>query len=97
MRCRARWEMIEAVGANHWPDYFKAVERRLAPGGRFALQAITQEDRAVRAVGENYLDLEYIFPGGQGPWSSIAQTVRDHTTLRITEPKTALSKTTAIG
>ncbi len=27
-------EMIEAVGANHWPTYFRTIDRALAPGGR---------------------------------------------------------------
>ncbi len=31
-------EMIEAVGARWWPDYFGTLEKRLAPGGRVGLQ-----------------------------------------------------------
>src|SRR3569623_3666289 len=34
-------EMIEAVGEEHWPSYFKTVFDRLRPGGTAAIQAIT--------------------------------------------------------
>ena len=34
-------EMIEAVGANHWTEYFGVLHDRLATGGRIGLQAIT--------------------------------------------------------
>ncbi len=80
-------EMIEAVGFNHWPDYFSAVDRRLAPGGRFGLQAITQDDRAVQASRDTYTwTRKYIFPGGQLPSvESIARTVRQHTSLRVAD------------
>lgn len=78
-------EMIEAVGANHWADYFGSIDRLLAPRGRFGLQAITQEDRAVRASQDTYTWIrKYIFPGGQLPSvESIERTVAEHTSLRI--------------
>jgi cyclopropane-fatty-acyl-phospholipid synthase len=80
-------EMIEAVGLQHWPDYFRTVERRLVPGGRFGLQAITQDDQTVKATKDTYTwTRKYIFPGGQLPSAeSIARTVTDHTSLRITD------------
>ena len=34
-------EMIEAVGYEFWPTYFRALEGLVAPGGRVAIQAIT--------------------------------------------------------
>lgn len=37
-------EMIEAVGRECWPDFFRAIDRALAPGGRVGLQAITMPD-----------------------------------------------------
>jgi cyclopropane-fatty-acyl-phospholipid synthase len=58
-------EMIEAVGEEHWPDYFGTVSRCLAPGGHAVIQAITiAED-----IFENYrrkadFIQRYIFPGG---------------------------------
>ncbi|MCA9660969.1 MAG: class I SAM-dependent methyltransferase, partial [Myxococcales bacterium] len=33
-------EMIEAVGEEFWPVYFRTVAERLKPGGRAAIQAI---------------------------------------------------------
>ena len=80
-------EMIEAVGANHWPEYFSTVDRLLRPGGRFGLQAITQDDHAVRASQDTYTWIrKYIFPGGQLPSvESIAAITRQHTSLRLAD------------
>jgi len=58
-------EMIEAVGEEHWPSYFKTVHDRLKPGGTAAIQAITIGER-------DFLDYRqrpdfiqrFIFPGG---------------------------------
>ena len=58
--------MIEAVGANHWPEYFAALHDRLAPGGRVGLQAITMpHDRMLASMNTYTWILKYIFPGGQ--------------------------------
>ncbi|SOD74054.1 cyclopropane-fatty-acyl-phospholipid synthase [Jatrophihabitans sp. GAS493] len=80
-------EMIEAVGANHWNEYFGTVDRLLAPGGRFALQAIVQVDDRMRASSETYTwTRKYIFPGGQLPSAeSIGATVAKVTSLRVTD------------
>src|SRR5690606_22606354 len=37
-------EMIEAVGEDHWPDYFRTVHDRLISGGTAAIQAITIDE-----------------------------------------------------
>ena len=37
--------MIEAVGERYWPDYFAALDRLLAPGGRVGLQSIVMPHR----------------------------------------------------
>ena len=59
-------EMIEAVGANHWDEYFRTIDRRLVRGGRVGLQAILQDDYTVRATRDTYTWIrKYIFPGGQ--------------------------------
>jgi cyclopropane-fatty-acyl-phospholipid synthase len=59
-------EMIEAVGANHWPEYFGALNSLLAPGGRVGLQAITMpHDRMIASMNTYTWILKYIFPGGQ--------------------------------
>ena len=38
-------EMFEAVGLNHYDDYFKTVDRLLAPDGTMLLQTITVDDQ----------------------------------------------------
>jgi cyclopropane-fatty-acyl-phospholipid synthase len=80
-------EMIEAVGANHWDEYFGTIDRLLAPGGRVGLQAILQDDYTVLATRDTYTWIrKYIFPGGQMPSTeAIERTVRAATTLRISD------------
>ena len=80
-------EMIEAVGANHWDEYFGAIDRLLVPGGRVGLQAILQDDLTVRATAETYTWIrKYIFPGGQiASVEAIERTLAASTSLRITD------------
>jgi cyclopropane-fatty-acyl-phospholipid synthase len=79
--------MIEAVGANHWNEYFTTIDRVLVPGGRLGLQAILQDDRTMRLTGETYTWIrKYIFPGGQiASAEAIERSVRRCTSLRITD------------
>lgn len=58
-------EMIEAVGEDHWPDYFQTVHDRLKPGGTAAIQAITinEMDFEHYRSGPDFIQ-RYIFPGG---------------------------------
>jgi cyclopropane-fatty-acyl-phospholipid synthase len=61
-------EMIEAVGARYWPDYFSALNRLLAPGGRIGLQSITMPHQRMMATRYTHTwVLKYIFPGGLIP------------------------------
>ncbi|MFF8410083.1 SAM-dependent methyltransferase [Streptomyces omiyaensis] len=61
-------EMIEAVGAEFWPDYFAALRRLLAPGGRVALQAITMPHARMLATARTHTWIsKYVFPGGLIP------------------------------
>ncbi|MBW8485499.1 SAM-dependent methyltransferase [Actinomadura parmotrematis] len=61
-------EMIEAVGARHWPEYFATLRRLLAPGGRAGLQAITMpHDRMLASRDTHTWVQKYIFPGGLIP------------------------------
>jgi cyclopropane-fatty-acyl-phospholipid synthase len=80
-------EMIEAVGANHWDEYFASIDRLLVPGGRLGLQAILQADATVRATGETYTWIKkYIFPGGQiASVEAIEQVLARSTSLRIAD------------
>ena len=80
-------EMIEAVGANHWGEYFGTLDRVLRPGGRVGLQAILQDDYTVLATRDTYTWIrKYIFPGGQlASVEAIDRTLRAGTRLRIAD------------
>lgn len=78
-------EMIEAVGAEFWPVYFRTLDERLAPGGRAALQAITMPHERMLATRSTFTWIhKYVFPGGFIPSTrAVEDTVRDHTRLRL--------------
>jgi cyclopropane-fatty-acyl-phospholipid synthase len=80
-------EMIEAVAERYWPQYFRALDQLLAPGGRIGLQAITMPHERMRATRRTKTwILKYIFPGGQIPSvQSIQDNLRQHTRLRIAD------------
>ncbi|MBI1383875.1 MAG: methyltransferase domain-containing protein [Rhizobiales bacterium] len=61
-------EMIEAVGREHWPEYFGVVCERLRPGARAAIQAITisEELAASYRRAPDFIQ-HFIFPGGVLP------------------------------
>ncbi|MFC8130485.1 class I SAM-dependent methyltransferase [Streptomyces sp. NPDC057302] len=79
-------EMIEAVGAEYWPTFFRTLDSLLAPGGSVALQAITMpHDRMLASRNTFTWVQKYIFPGGQLPSAdAIEETARAHTGLRVT-------------
>jgi cyclopropane-fatty-acyl-phospholipid synthase len=79
-------EMVEAVGAEYWPVYFRTIDRLLAPGGRAGVQAITMpHDRMVATAGGQSWIHQYIFPGGQIPSvRAVHDTLARYTGLRIT-------------
>jgi cyclopropane-fatty-acyl-phospholipid synthase len=58
-------EMIEAVGWQYFPTFFRRCSELLAPDGAMLLQAITIDDRAyeVEKAGRSFINT-YIFPGG---------------------------------
>ena len=80
-------EMIEAVGERYWPAYFATVDRLLAPGGRFGLQAITMPHHRLQATKASYTWIhKYIFPGGLIPsLEAIDATLAAHTSMRVTD------------
>lgn len=59
-------EMIEAVGAEHWDDYFRVCSERLHDHGIMALQAISVRDQDLpNSLKSVDFIKKYIFPGGQ--------------------------------
>ncbi|MFD9571301.1 class I SAM-dependent methyltransferase [Streptomyces sp. NPDC059982] len=78
-------EMIEAVGAEYWPVYFRTLDRLLEPGGRVALQAITMPHERMLATKDTYTWIQkYIFPGGMLPSvRAVEETARAHGRLRV--------------
>ncbi len=78
-------EMIEAVGHEHLPDYFRACAARLRPDGAMLLQAITIPDRDYPAyLGSVDYIQRYVFPGSGLPsLGAITRAVGDHTDLRV--------------
>ncbi|WP_372727781.1 class I SAM-dependent methyltransferase [Nocardioides sp.] len=80
-------EMIEAVGLEFWPIYFRTIDRVLAPGGTVAIQAITMPHDRMLATRNTYTWIhKYIFPGGFLPSvRAIEEVTRAHTSLRLTE------------
>jgi cyclopropane-fatty-acyl-phospholipid synthase len=79
-------EMIEAVAERYWPEYFRSLDRLLAPGGRIGLQSITMAHHRMMATRRTQTwILKYIFPGGLIPSvTAIEANLRAHTTLEIT-------------
>ncbi|MDI1302927.1 MAG: cyclopropane-fatty-acyl-phospholipid synthase [bacterium] len=61
-------EMLEAVGQNYWPEYFRKIKDSLKPGGKAALQSITIADDRFDDYqrGTDFIQ-QYIFPGGMLP------------------------------
>jgi cyclopropane-fatty-acyl-phospholipid synthase len=76
-------EMIEAVGRRYLPDYFGAIERNLAAGGRVAIQAITMAHERMLATQGSYTWIhKYVFPGGMIPSVRELERVAAATALR---------------
>ncbi len=58
-------EMIEAVGQNYLPSYFKKIKENLLGNGKAAIQAITIDDNLYdRYRSKQDFIQKYIFPGG---------------------------------
>jgi cyclopropane-fatty-acyl-phospholipid synthase len=77
-------EMIEAVGWQYFPTFFRRCSELLREDGAMLLQAITIDDRAyeVEKAGRSFMNT-YIFPGGCLPsLEVISRTVAKVTDLR---------------
>ncbi|MFD3998608.1 class I SAM-dependent methyltransferase [Streptomyces sp. NPDC058548] len=79
-------EMVEAVGEEFWPDYFRVLDERLVPGGRAAIQAITMAHDRMRAARRTFTWIQkYIFPGGLVPSvEAMEHIAHTRTRLRLT-------------
>lgn len=78
-------EMLEAVGHRFHQEYFKKLERLLAPSGLIALQTITIQDAHYNHYrwGVDWIR-KYIFPGGELPsLARICEVTSDNTTLCV--------------
>lgn len=78
-------EMIEAVGQEYYPEYFKTCARLLRPEGLFAIQAITIPEQMYHFARKNVDFIKrYIFPGGGLPSvTAVSECVRRHTELNM--------------
>jgi cyclopropane-fatty-acyl-phospholipid synthase len=77
-------EMIEAVGWQYFPQFFRRCSELLAGDGAMLLQAIVIDDRAyqVEKAGRSFINT-YIFPGGCLPsLEIISRSVARETDLR---------------
>lgn len=79
-------EMIEAVGEEYWPAYFRAIDGLLAPGGTVAIQAILMSHERLLRTRRSYGWIQkHIFPGGLIPsLEAIGEVADRDTTLRVT-------------
>jgi cyclopropane-fatty-acyl-phospholipid synthase len=80
-------EMIEAVGWQYFPTYFRRCSELLTDDGAMLLQAITIDDRAyqVEKAGRSFINT-YIFPGGCLPsMQIISRSVERVTDLRLVQ------------
>ena len=60
--------MFEAVGENHWGEYFQTIAKRLKAGGRACIQTIViAEDLFERYRHSTDFIQQYVFPGGMLP------------------------------
>lgn len=78
-------EMIEAVGHDFMPTYFKKLNTLLKPDGLLVLQAITIKDQQYDQYrkGVDFIQ-RYIFPGGCLPSvQSIANNLASHTDMTM--------------
>lgn len=78
-------EMVEAVGREYYPVYFKTLARLLKPGGLAAIQAITiREQEFKRAANEADFIKRRIFPGCCIPSiEALLTAMRQHSDLNL--------------
>jgi cyclopropane-fatty-acyl-phospholipid synthase len=81
-------EMIEAVGEENWPLYFRTLHDSLKPGGVAAIQAITIAEPLFETYRRKADFIQrYIFPGGMLPTVSAMAREAERAGLRFTPGK----------
>ena len=79
-------EMFEAVGREYWRDYFAALQRLLAPGGRACVQTIViRDDLFERYARSTDFIQQYVFPGGMLPSRQTFQAEAERAGLQVVE------------
>ena len=83
-------EMIEAVGEEYWPTYFRALDGLLAQGGTVAIQAILMSHDRYLVTRRSYGWIQkHIFPGGLIPsLQAVSEVTERETELRLTRVHT---------
>ncbi len=78
-------EMIEAVGHEHLPSYFLAIDRLLKGDGQASIQAITMPLHKYKAyLGDTDFIRRYVFPGSCCPsLAAILTAVAENSKLRL--------------
>jgi cyclopropane-fatty-acyl-phospholipid synthase len=81
-------EMIEAVGEQFWPGFFRQMSDRLNPGGIAGIQAITIQERFF-ANYRREIDYirRYVFPGGMLPSPTILKSLGAHFGIPLVREK----------
>ena len=78
-------EMIEAVGHEHLPSYFQAIDRLLKADGQASIQAITMPLHKYKVyLGSTDFIRRYVFPGSCCPsLAAILSAVAENSKLRL--------------
>lgn len=80
-------EMLEAVGRRDWAAWFQALDARLAPHGRAAVQVICHPDQGFSryAARTDWIE-RYVFPGSLlGSLAEFTRILGRETTLRVVD------------
>ena len=77
-------EMIEAVGHEHLPSYFQAIDRLLKGDGQASIQAITMPMHKYKVyLGSTDFIRRYVFPGSCCPSLAAILSVAENSKLRL--------------
>ena len=81
--------MLEAVGHEYLPVYFKKLNELLKPGGKIGLQVITSRDKRYEEFRDDVDFIQkHIFPGSQTPsLSAIQSAINKVTSLNLYDLK----------